>query len=369
MSNECKHNQKLNHIPSDLNDPLSEYFEENDQFKNMKRQTLQKNKTVTKDLPIICSDGKKFDNYETASMYENSIIKDSKIKSLQTELRAVHTAYISGLKLRDSEIEFLNGRNDDLKWNLRTLSRENKEIYHKLSNTCKINSDLVEENKQWIGRTLKFQYLFQQMNKIGLKQSNDIFECFEDIEVPDVSIHIKDQFIPTQQTDNIDYDEDEFINEEEGEEDPDIIGDYNQILSNPENFRLDVGFWRHNSVMNAIILIQKYWRGYFARQMFKNKIKINELESSLNEQLNRIENYKNDTIYNNSSIIIQKYWRGYLGRERYSVISMINEINHRDKSIVIIQKYWRRYTVLKKVKEFHGILYLLNDYILGYIRE
>jgi len=64
---------------------------------------------------------------------------------------------------------------------------------------------LKSSEKEWIGRTLKFQYLFEQMGRIGIQQSEDIFDCFRDIEVPEVSVAIKDEFVTTTATDNIDF--------------------------------------------------------------------------------------------------------------------------------------------------------------------
>jgi hypothetical protein len=85
---------------------------------------------------------------------------------------------------------------------------------------------LQSSEKGWIGRTLKFQYLFEQMDRIGLQQSEDIFDCFRDIEVPEVSVALKDEFVTTTATDNIDFvdevsddeDLDEDLDEDEGED-------------------------------------------------------------------------------------------------------------------------------------------------------
>lgn len=58
---------------------------------------------------------------------------------------------------------------------------------------------LKKSREDWIGRSLKLHYLFKEMDKVGLKQSEDIFEAYKDIEIPDneVPIYIKEKYIPT----------------------------------------------------------------------------------------------------------------------------------------------------------------------------
>ena len=60
---------------------------------------------------------------------------------------------------------------------------------------------------------IKKQYLAKQIKRVGISQSVDIVDCFDDIEVPEVPISIRDKFIPTLETDNTEYvnseDEDE----------------------------------------------------------------------------------------------------------------------------------------------------------------
>jgi len=64
---------------------------------------------------------------------------------------------------------------------------------------------LKAEMEEWIGRTLKLEFLFKQMKRVGLESSEDIFDTFQDIEVPEVSIKIKKKYVPTVETDAIDY--------------------------------------------------------------------------------------------------------------------------------------------------------------------
>jgi len=181
---------------------------------------------------------------------ENSILK--------AEIRAVHTSYLSGMKIKEEEINNLKNKN----YNLEKENEYLREIYANLWTDYTYISDKLKETKKsiidWIGRTLKFEYLFKQMKKIGLKQSEDIFECFEDIEVPEVSIDIRDKFIPTEQTDNTDYE----LDNQTGETTEDII----QRLS--ENYIELIYIYTGDirELEKKIIIIQKMWRGYSIRK-------------------------------------------------------------------------------------------------------
>ena len=135
---------------------------------------------------------------------------------------------------------------------LKSLCKEQEKELRSLRNTINCMDDelgqkenLVEDLKdqiysiensqeEWIGRTLKFQYLGQQIKRIGMNQSEDIIDCFDDIEVPEVSVSIRKKFIPTEEADSIvEYVEPEieaeyygfsFDNEEE------IINDYDDEI-------------------------------------------------------------------------------------------------------------------------------------------
>ena len=97
---------------------------------------------------------------------------------------------------------------------------ENEKEIEKLTDTnllilkCSL---LIPSREEWIGRTLKFQFLFKEMEKVGLKQSDLIFESYKDIEIPDyeVPLTLKERFIPTELTNIIQ----ESIMEDSDEED------------------------------------------------------------------------------------------------------------------------------------------------------
>ena len=81
-----------------------------------------------------------------------------------------------------------------------------------------------------IGNLLKFQYLIEQVKRINgfNEQANDIVNCFNDIEIPDVSIQVKNEFVPTEITNTVDastFDEDrEYYGDSWGISDIDLEG-------------------------------------------------------------------------------------------------------------------------------------------------
>ena len=135
---------------------------------------------------------------------------------LREELKAVHDACMS-------KIVTLEDKNDQL-LELTQKLFDDKEMFEDVSSSLREENDDLEETilgletevktletseEEWIGRALKYQFLFQKMKEIGLQQSEDIFDLFEDIDIPEVSIRVKDKFVPTTQTDNIDWDDED----------------------------------------------------------------------------------------------------------------------------------------------------------------
>jgi hypothetical protein len=196
------------------------------------------------------------DSHKDELIYKH--INDSlttQVNTLRKELKDVHSAYLLGIQLRDAEINDLHIAIEEKYEETEELHKHNVKLWEHIQDLNKKHSNLKGEKERWIGHTLKFEYLFKQMKKIGLKQSDDIFECFEDIEIPEVSIHIRDKFVPTAQTDNIDYDDEEFIDDEE----EDIIGEF----INQETIHID-----HAVTNNAATMIQRIFRGYITRKSF-----------------------------------------------------------------------------------------------------
>ena len=86
----------------------------------------------------------------------------------------------------ESYLELINDQDDELVINDNLIDQLKEEI-----------QSLKQSEKEWIGRTLKFQYLGQQIKRIGINQSEDIVDCFEDIEVPEQPLSFQNEYIPT----------------------------------------------------------------------------------------------------------------------------------------------------------------------------
>jgi hypothetical protein len=187
---------------------------------------------------------------------ENPLMKE--VLSLREELKCIHQI---SRKMQDELIEVeeekdkyhhlwikvsreagqIWSENDMLVEEIDGMKLTNDDLLDSIQRHTNDVSGLQHSREEWIGRTLKFQYLFQQMEKIGLKQSEDIFDAFQDIEVPEVSINVKDKFVPTSQTDNIDWFEEEDLDLSDSDDElsePDIIG---WMVPTPSDAEIDAG--------------------------------------------------------------------------------------------------------------------------------
>jgi len=164
----------------------------------------------------------------------------TEISTLRDELKETHKAYRNDIlsyqkhihsqstHIKDLE-EMVNKRTSEITALERTLGLAQWHRQH-MEN---LKLELEKENEKWIGATLKFQYLFEQMDKIGLKQSEDIFDCFRDIKVPGVCVHIREKYVPTELTNAFSDDEDDDdlpLSDDEDDDDlplsdDDIIGE------------------------------------------------------------------------------------------------------------------------------------------------
>ena len=249
----------------------------------------------------------------------------NEINLLREELKLTHKTYLSKIKTLSDRADYMECRYNNLFVQFskhRKTSRENEdELLNNLETTENeaetYFSDLMDCEKDrtgWIGRTLKFQYLFEQMKRIGLQQSEDIFECFEDIEVPEVSVKVKDRFVPTNLTDNIDPAEEDYWAEE------DIIEDWVEdepieegIPPEPE---LELERLEENIIppqddnqrMNYLTPIG--WRGGFGRINSDNDHYVYHREEWVKCEL--VTDHHHDSI-----IKIQKVFRGYITRKRF----------------------------------------------------
>jgi hypothetical protein len=220
-----------------------------------------------------------------SARHKITFLENSESDTLRSELSSVHKTYLGIIQDKDKEIA-------TLKDNMMTISnlfaedtdalhKENRDIQHDLETTEEELTISQDKEKIWTGISLKLKFILDEIKKIGALPEDHkawVDPMVEDIEIPEVSINIKDEFVPTAQTDNIDWvdTEDE---EEEGidwtdEEDEDIIGDYlgnetTPIMScsncgemndhvtcdcpMPRDFLASHGLDEHGTMMNVIV--------------------------------------------------------------------------------------------------------------------
>ena len=165
-------------------------------------------------------------------------VPTSEAETLRSELAAVHKTYHKAIRQKDEEIESLKGH-------LLTISNLAAEEMDRSAKECddlQHDLDITEgelaifqtSEKEWIGRSLKLKFILDEIKKIGALPEDHaewVDPMVEDIEIPEVSIRIRDEFVPTAQTDNIDWTDDEEDDEDDEEydtvdEEGDIIGEY-----------------------------------------------------------------------------------------------------------------------------------------------
>ena len=103
-------------------------------------------------------------------------------QSLREELKAVHDAYKKQVKEIDlRRIDCLREleRYDELFHSVETDRKRLSEANQRLGI---LNERTEKDAEGWKSAALRYQYLFEQMDRVGLQQSQDIFECYKDIE-------------------------------------------------------------------------------------------------------------------------------------------------------------------------------------------
>ena len=171
---------------------------------------------------------------------------ENQIKDMRINTKKI----ISAVDVLDTE------KTDTIKILKRNLSNEKhkNEEYAVRLNISKLMSQSLEErlekqNKEleiWKEIGIKQNWLFLKMKEIGLQQSEDIFECFEDIKIPNTSTYTRELYIPTNETSAIDI-----------------------VLSDE-----DEEYYHRDSEIERIFLeyhaiqIQKIFRGYLIRKKY-----------------------------------------------------------------------------------------------------
>jgi len=256
------------------------------------------------------------------------VLEKNETETLRSELSSVHETYLNLIQDKDKEI-------DNLKQHLIIMSNsfaEDVDALHKKEEDLQQDLDITEgeltiyqkSEKKWIGISLKLKFILDEIKKIcALPEDHAewVDPMVEDVvaEIPEVSVRIKNEFIPTTETDNIDWVDDEEDGEggwtDDGELDEyeeDIIAAFSRIeVTSTEDDFVD----EFESTMNlfnprlyyseprAILeksakTIQKAFRNYFKRKLDK------ELDDMKAVQ----DIYYKQKYY---ATMIQCVWRGY----------------------------------------------------------
>jgi hypothetical protein len=229
-------------------------------------------------------------------------------------------SYEKIIRVKDDEIETL--KKNILKLNSRFLY--DIDILEKKLGSLEEDLDITEgelqifqnSEKAWIGRALKLKFILDEIKKIGAlpKDHTEWVEpMVEEVDIPEVSIRIKDEFVPTAQTDNIDWtdeeeDEDDFDNRYE------VLGSQN-IDEPPSGF--EEGWHQDYSDGSRV--------GYRGRTTSEEEEEEEEEEEGEEEELGIITTMNIFNVHtdrwmlcnyaftkeslDNSAQTIQKYWR------------------------------------------------------------
>jgi hypothetical protein len=258
----------------------------------------------------------------------------TEIECLRSELSSVHKAYAKEIKVRDAEINELK---DNFRCMSNTFADETASHSHRIAD-LENDLDITEgelsifqkSEKGWIGISLKLKFILDEIKKIGALPEDHaewVFPMLDDILIPDVSINVKDEFIPTMQTDNIDWvdsDEEYEEYEEYEEQETDVIGDYldnettvhctycgefghtNNDCPMPTNTRI-LGSPR--LLEKSVTTIQKAWRNH---QILKKDRLDRELDDFMycRRPFNKWE-WDSDGHHDDWAIVIQRVWRGF----------------------------------------------------------
>jgi len=124
--------------------------------------------------------------------------------------------------------------------------------------------------EEWLGRTLKFKYLFDKLKEIGLSQGEWIMDTLEDIDVPEVPTSIAEKYIPTMNTCNIEVaDEDEWDTYQELTN----VASLHALLEDDPELKI-----------KSAILIQRIFRGYRSRGIHYYRFPLNECHGETEEE-------------------------------------------------------------------------------------
>ena len=127
------------------------------------------------------------------------------------------------LSQKESEIGYLSWKND-------YLTQERKETHARIDLEAERACLVIDELDEWIGKVLKCKFLVDKIKDIAgdplAPTAEDIFECFDDIEVREVNEEVWRKHIPTRLQEWPEEEWEEFLQDEsESEDDMSISSD------------------------------------------------------------------------------------------------------------------------------------------------
>ena len=204
---------------------------------------------------------------------ENEVDSDlkyfrSRLERTDTALRAVkENSEHKSLVIADLE-EKLRHCETDLDVTRHELVEANRIYTQNYSIQRDMERDREKSNEEWIGCTLKMQFIFDSIKKTGALREDHVdwvMGMTESIEIPSVSARMRNQFLPSY--------EDAHMEDIDSEDEQDRIDEWSReaaIFSDQIGEHISEQLGRNQSSMiKSFITIQKFVRGFILRRNYQ----------------------------------------------------------------------------------------------------
>ena len=155
--------------------------------------------------------------------------------------------------------------------------------------------EMETSNEQWIGRTLKLRFIFDEVKKIGALPEDHaewVMAMVESVTIPTISVRLRNQFLPSY--------EDAHMEDVDSEDESDLIEEWSReaaVFSDQLGEHISEQLGQNQSIMiNHFVTIQRLYRGFMSRRRSQCLYGNNPVERVV------------------SAIMIQKIYRGFRDR-------------------------------------------------------
>jgi hypothetical protein len=148
------------------------------------------------------------DNNDKINPSHSNFNNTKAVKTLQKELKIVHKTYSRELNNVYMDNEKLTDLVEKLENQLFRYQQKERGCKGIIARLVDEKKNIIEEKEKWMECSLKQNWLYEKIKNVGLQQSDDIFDCFQDINLPETTINQRERYIPTIETDNTDYSDD-----------------------------------------------------------------------------------------------------------------------------------------------------------------